>query len=189
MSELLNMNQGVLAALGIVVSLAIAFFAKSYVYHQSSDNKSSIKARGNISAGGNIIVGNNNVHHSLATHDKPYIEISLGTVASSQGAYEVTFNLRNVSKETAILESLSLVDEVIGISNRSLTPNDGVFSVTKNLQRSKVRSQKLEGKVLRLTYKSLSGKTYSTIARLIQEPRADGLFNLVSIEGSEFLDD
>lgn len=187
MSDWLNNNQGVLAGVGLLLTIGGYFsFKNKQVIKNKVLNSPHIEAR-SVQAGGDIIVSNNT---SLKEKhpERPYVEIYIDMVASDGNSYEVTFGFRNVGKETAVLRSLALVDENIHSFNKSLVQNETARAMA-NLQRSKIRMKKYDDKVLKLTYSGLDGSKFATLAQIQQGLRADGLFNVEKITDCEYIDD
>ena len=156
-------------------------------------NESRVKVRGsssNLVSGresnvmGDYVMGDKHVQQELDKH--PFIEISLGQRSSSQGEYTIDLNLRNVGDRSCILQILTLANEEIKISKRSITPSDDPYRVRQNITNFKVRLQKLNKPVVKVEYKDLSNRLYATIASITQSLMAVGTYNIDEIYNNDF---
>jgi len=145
-----------------------------------------IRAGGNISAGGDIVAGHKYESTSQIHQRHPFIEITLGTRISSQGTYVAHFLFRNAGDSAATLQSFSLAGESIPIDRKTLSPNDQAYEIQRDITGSKIRNNKINNPVAKVTYRSLTGAMYATKAKVIQGEMAVPTFNLEGIEDNEF---
>jgi hypothetical protein len=134
--------------------------------------------------GGDYVVGDKHIQQEPDKH--PYIEISLGQRSSSQGEYTIDFHLRNAGDRSCILQNFTLADEEIKISKRSITPIDEPYRIRHNITNFKVRQQKLDNPLVKVTYKDLNSRLYATTATIVQGLMAVGTYNIEEVDNNEF---
>jgi len=184
--DILNHNQGVLAAIAIgltVIGGAIAWMFKKDKGSPTHTNSPYIKAGHGISAGGDIIVGGSKTH--LVNEHLPSVVIKPDSFTHNTGRFDLIFE--NTGQSTAIVQKLIIGGDDTRIDEFSLSPQQ---KITKHLDVSgfKILEQKLDTPNFELIYKDFStNKKYKTVGNINQESRADGKYNLGKLTDQQFI--
>lgn len=175
--QLLNDNQGVLAAIPLIGAVVFWFFRK---HKMDSTHKNSpyISAGHSVTAGGDITVGHHNTKQTVIHHDEiPEFHLQL----SGSGATKlIEGHAEKKGDKTLVLESIDIkgIETKLGLQFTKLT-------YLKNLNFPDTLFTTKEPQEIKVTviYKTLDGTRYELSQEMKQTDRADGLFNL-SLVGS-----
>jgi hypothetical protein len=184
--DLLNQNQGVLAVVAIGITIiggTIAWFLKRDKNVSVHHNFPFIDAGHGVSAGGDIIVGGSKTQ--LASENVPTVVIKPDSFTHNSGRFDILFE--NTSQSTAIIQELKIGENNVNIDEFSLSPGQQARK-RLNVGGFKILEEKIDTPNFKLLYKDFSNnKRYKTIGNIIQEPRADGKYNLGKISEISFL--
>jgi len=183
----LNQNQGLLAAIAILISIIggiYAFFFRKGKDTSVHKNSPYITSGRDISAGGDIIVGGHKTTH-YANEQKPVVVIKGDGFTYTKGRLDLIFE--NTGHATAVIKNFNLAEDNTHIEEFSLGPQ-GKVRKQFNVSGFKVLKEKLDNPNFELIYKDfLNNKRYKTVGYIDQEPRADGNYNLGKIKDITFL--
>lgn len=177
----LNENPGVeiiIAATAVLVAVIGLFIKK----RQKSEYKNSphIAAGGDISSGGNIVVGNSNIINSNnRTDDIPEFHLHLYGAGSKR---KIEGHIEKKDNRTLIVESVQ-INSVVNDINRQFTKLLPLESLNQPDDLFTTKKRAINAKVI---YRTLNGDRFEYSQKMIQENRADGLFN-VSLEGTPLI--
>lgn len=173
----LNENPGVgiiVAATAILVTV-IGFFIKKRqksVYRNSPH----ITAGGDISSGGSIVVGNSNIINNNGSDDIPEFHLHLYGAGSKR---KVEGHIEKKDNRTLVIESIQ-INGVVNDIDRQFTK---LLPLEKLNQPDDLFTTKKQDIDVKVIYRTLNGGRFEYSQKMIQENRADGLFN-VSLEGT-----
>lgn len=181
----LNQNQGVLAALGLGITLLgglVAWLLKRDKSISVHKNSRYIQAGHGVSAGGDIIVGGSKTN--VVNEKKPAVTIKMDSFTHTQGRLDLIFE--NTGDSTAVINNLKIAGDKVQVDEFSLAPQQKVTKYT-NITGLKVLEEKVDPSEIKLTYKDFStGKKYLTVGIITQESRDDGQYNLGTIKDLGF---
>lgn len=183
--DTLNQNQGVLAAVAILLTMLGGVVAWLFKKDKKSSHFNSpyINAGRAISAGGDIIVGGSKT--SVRNETFPTVIIKPDGFTHNTGRLDLIFE--NTGNSTANIQKLIIGNDNASIDEFTLSPNQ---KITKQLNVGgfSILEQRLATPNLELSYKDFSNnKNYKTVANIDQESRADGKFNLGKITDQTFI--
>ncbi|GEM_PF-4090986 len=170
--KVLNENQGVLAAIPIVVGI-VFWLLKKKKANSIPQNSSYISAGRNISADGDIIVDGHKTIRTTIQRDEAVPEIHLQLYGAG--------SKRTIEGHVEKKGDITLILELIEI-NGSKTEFEQQFTkllFLKNLHFSdSLFTTKTPEIKVKVVYRTLDGKKYELTQMMNQTTRADGLFNI-----------
>lgn len=184
--DLLNQNQGLLAAVAIGITIiggVITWLLRRDKSVSSHRNSPYIKAGHGISAGGDIIVGGSKTQ--LVDANIPTVVIKPDGFTHNTGRLALIFE--NTGHATAVIRELKIDENNVDIDEFSLGPGQQIRKQL-NVSGFKILEEKLDSPNFELIYKDFSNnKKYKTVGNISQESRADGKYNLGKISDISFL--
>ncbi len=184
--DLLNQNQGLLAAVAIGITIVggvLTWLLKKDKSISSHRNSPYIKAGHSVSAGGDIIVGGSKTQ--LLNANTPTVVIKPDGFTHNTGRLDLIFE--NTGQSTAIIQKLIIGGDDTRIDEFSLGPGQQAGKQL-NVSGFKILEEKLDSPNFELIYKDFSNnKKYKTTGNINQESRADGKYNLGKINDISFL--
>lgn len=187
LTELLNQNQGVLAAVGIAIPVAGGILAWLFNKKKKSTihkNSPYIQAGHSVSAGGDIIVGGSKTQVANV-ENFPTVTIKPDSFTHNTGQFDLIFE--NTGSSTAVIQKLRIGDNDLNLDEFSLGPDK---QATRHLNVSgfKILEKKVDTPNFELFYRDFSsGKKYKTVGNISQDSRADGKYNLGKISKMTFI--
>lgn len=185
--NLLNQNQGVLAVIGLGITVSGGIIAWIFNRNKQSSvhsNSPYIQAGHSVSAGGDIIVGGSKTQVANV-ENFPTVTIKPDSFTHNTGQFDLIFE--NTGSSTAVIQKLRIGDNDVNLDEFSLGPGKQARKHF-NVSGFKILEEKMDVPNFELFYKDFSsGKKYKTVGNISQDSRADGKYNLGKISEMSFI--
>lgn len=185
--NLLNQNQGVLAVVGLGITISGGIIAWVFNKNRQTSNHINspyIQAGRGISAGGDIIVGGSKTQ-VINNENATAVVIKPDSFTHNTGQFDLIFE--NAGSSTAVIQKLRIGDNDVPLDDFTLAP-DKQARKHLNVSGFRILEEKMDTPNFELFYKDFSSsKRYKTVGNISQDSRADGKYNLGKISEMSFL--